>query len=95
MGSTAGDDTVPSWAPRDVSFRVLGPVAAVGASGELLSLGPPRRRTLLAALLVHAGTALSIDQLTDLLWDGCAPPTAATMVHGAVAGLRKALEPGR
>ena len=78
------------WA---VSFRVLGPVGAVGRSGESLPLGRPRQRTLLAALLVHAGSALSVERLTELLWDDHPPPTAATMVHGAVAGLRKALEP--
>jgi predicted ATPase/DNA-binding SARP family transcriptional activator len=92
MGSTTGDDErVPTWAPGAVGFRVLGPVAATGAAGEPLSLGPPRRRALLAALLVHAGTPLSVDRLTELLWNGSPPPTAATMVHGAVAGLRSAL----
>ncbi len=89
------DDTVPTDnTDRSVSFRVLGPVGVVGRSGGLLSLGPPRQRALLAALLVHPSTALSVDQLTELLWDGSTPPTAATMVHGAVAGLRKALKSG-
>jgi DNA-binding SARP family transcriptional activator len=95
MGSTTGDDdTVPTWAPGSVRFRVLGPVVAMGAVGEPLSLGPPRRRTLLAALLVHANSPLSVDQLTDMLWDGSPPPTAMTMVHGAVAGLRQAFGRG-
>jgi DNA-binding SARP family transcriptional activator len=93
MGSTTGDDKVPTRVPGAVSFRVLGPVAAMGAAGEPLSLGSPRRRTLLAALLVHAGRPLSIDRLTELLWDGSPPRTAATMVHGGVSGLRKVLEP--
>jgi predicted ATPase/DNA-binding SARP family transcriptional activator len=78
-----------------VEFLVLGPLAAVGPTGDVLSLGPPRRRALLAALLVHAGTAVSIDRLIDLLWGARPPPTAATMVHGAVAGLRRVVEPGR
>jgi predicted ATPase/DNA-binding SARP family transcriptional activator len=90
MSSTIGDDAEALAAAR---FRVLGPVAVMGTVGEPLPLGPPRRRTLLAALLVHARSPLSVDQLTELLWDGSPPPTAATMVHGAVAGLRHDLTP--
>jgi predicted ATPase/DNA-binding SARP family transcriptional activator len=78
-----------------VEFLALGPLAAVGPTGDVLSLGPPRRRALLAALLVHAGTVLSVDRLIDLLWGAHPPPTAATMVHGAVAGLRRVIEPLR
>jgi DNA-binding SARP family transcriptional activator len=73
-----------------VEFLVLGPLAAVGSTGDSLCLGPPRR----GALLVHAGTVLSVDRLIDLLWGGCPPSTAATMVHSAVAGLRRVVDPG-
>src|ERR1700730_10564014 len=75
----------------DVAFSVLGPVAAFDSDGAVLSLGSHRRQALLAALLLNLGHPLSVDQLIDMLWSGMAPPTAATMVHGAVAGLRKAL----
>ena len=95
MSSTAHPSPGRSEASRGISFRVLGPVDAVDAAGQVLPLGPPRARTLLAALVVHAGGVLSVDRLTELLWDGSAPPTARTMVHGAVAGLRRALEPCR
>ncbi|WP_222263078.1 BTAD domain-containing putative transcriptional regulator [Modestobacter marinus] len=73
-------------------FRVLGPVRVVDSSGLQLPLGAPRQRTLLTALLIHPGVAVSVNQLTELVWDGSPPPTATTMVHGAVAGLRKVLE---
>ena len=82
-----GDGTAPM-----VAFRLLGPVAAVGPGGEL-SLGPPRRYALLAALLLDAGVPVPVARLVDLLWDGDPPATAATMVHGAVAGLRRVLGP--
>jgi predicted ATPase/DNA-binding SARP family transcriptional activator len=78
-----------------VRFRVLGPVAVLDAGGRPLPLGPPRHRTLLAALLVHPGTLLPTDRLTDLLWEGAAPATASTIVHGAVSGLRRVLGPVR
>jgi predicted ATPase len=75
----------------DVAFSVLGPVAAFDSDGAVLSLGSYRRRALLAALLLNLDHPLSVDQLIDMLWSGMAPPTAATMVHGAVGGLRKVL----
>ncbi len=79
----------------DVSFCVLGVVSAFDATGGLLPLGSSRRRAVLAALLLDAGRSISVDRLVDLLWDETAPATAATMVHTAVAGLRRTLETGR
>src|SRR3954471_5504738 len=95
MGDPVHSSLGRSEPSREINFRVLGPVEAVDAAGRLLPLGSPRNRSLLAALVVHVGSVLSIGRLTELLWDGSAPPTARTMVHGAVAGLRRALEPCR
>lgn len=95
MGGAAGDEVISARRSGDVEFLVLGPLAAVGSTGDVLSLGPPRRRALLAALLVHAGTVLSVNRLIDLLWGAYPPSTAATMVHGAVAGLRRVVDRGR
>ena len=78
-------------ARSDVTFGLLGPVVAVDPTGRPLPLGAPRRRALLAALLLHPRSAVPVTRLTELLWDGAAPPTAATMVHAAVAGLRRTL----
>ncbi len=75
----------------DVGFGLLGPVVAVDSAGRPLALGAPRRRALLAALLLHPRSAVPVVRLTELLWDGAAPPTAATMVHAAAAGLRRTL----
>jgi len=75
----------------DVGFGLLGPVVAVDAAGRALPLGSPRRRALLAALLLRPRSAVPVARLTELLWDGTAPPTAATMVHAAAAGLRRTL----
>ncbi len=77
-----------------IEYRVLGPVVAVDLAGTPLPVGGLRRRAVLAALLLHRGAGLSVERLVDMLWPGTAPPTAATMVHGAVAGLRHVLEPG-
>ena len=93
MRSTTADATDDGRSPVAVRLLVLGPVAAVDSSGRPVALGPPRSKALLAALVVHAGRVLTVGQLADLLWDGSPPPTNATMVHGAVGGLRAVLEP--
>ena len=76
------------------TFRLLGPVAVLDPAGTPLPVGGPRRRALLAALLLHPGTSLPVERLVGMLWPEPPPPTASTMVHGAVAALRRALEPG-
>lgn len=77
-----------------VSFRLLGPVTALDGTGAPLVLGGPRRRAVLAALLLERGRSLPVERLVELLWPTPAPSSAATMVHAAVAALRRALELG-
>ena len=74
------------------TFRLLGPVAVLDPAGTSLPVGGPRRRALLAALLLHPGTSLPVERLVGMLWPDPPPPTASTMVHGAVAALRRVLE---
>ena len=77
-----------------VYFRVLGPLEVV-AGGRTLTLGGPRQRALLAALLLHANEVVSSERLIELVWGGAPPETVTTALHGYVSGLRKLLEPGR
>src|SRR4051794_15855907 len=71
-----------------VEYGILGPIGRL--DGERFKpIGAPRQLRLLAYLLVHAGQAVSIDQLSEALWDG-AP--GAKRVQMAVARLRKALD---
>ncbi|TNC25191.1 BTAD domain-containing putative transcriptional regulator [Amycolatopsis alkalitolerans] len=77
-----------------MQFRILGPVAVIGDDGDGIPLGPPRQHALLAVLLLHLGTPLSVGHLVDLLWGDAAPASAATIVHGSIAGLRRALAAG-
>ncbi len=76
------------------TFRLLGPVAVLDPAGTPLPVGGPRRRALLAALLLHPSMSLPVERLVGMLWPDPPPPTASTMVHGAVAAIRRALEPG-
>jgi DNA-binding SARP family transcriptional activator/tetratricopeptide (TPR) repeat protein len=75
-------------------FELLGSPRAY-RSGEPLALGWPRQQAVLVALLVRAGQLVSRDELADAVWGADPPVTAANVVHGYVARLRKILELGR
>jgi predicted ATPase/DNA-binding SARP family transcriptional activator/class 3 adenylate cyclase len=77
-----------------VEFRTLGPLE-VWADGRQLALGGAKQRRLLALLLLQAGRVVPAERLIEELWAGDPPKTAANALWVHVAGLRKALEPGR
>jgi DNA-binding SARP family transcriptional activator len=56
-----------------MEFRLLGSLEVVNDDGGMVPLGPPRQHALLAALVLHAGSCLSVERLVDLLWRGGAP----------------------
>ena len=51
-----------------VTFQLLGPIDA-RQNGRSLPLSGPRRRALLARLLLARGQVVSVDQLLDDVWD--------------------------
>jgi len=73
-----------------IEFRVLGPLEAVDHGGAR-SLGAPRQRALVAALIIHRGQSVSTDRLIDALWGERPPASAIKIVQGYVSSLRKAL----
>ncbi len=73
---------------------VLGSTTAADAHGPV-TVGGPKQRALLAALALHAGRAVPVDRLADLVWDGAPPPGGASTLQTYVAGLRRVLEPDR
>lgn len=73
-------------------FQLLGPVAC-RAAGQPVALGPLKRRTLLAALLVDAGRPVTIEALIDRLWEQAPPPAARNVVYSQIAHLRNLLAP--
>ncbi|MFI0238364.1 BTAD domain-containing putative transcriptional regulator [Streptomyces sp. NPDC016845] len=76
-----------------VEFRLLGAVAVTTGSGEL-PLGPAKRRSLLAALLLRPNTTVPLDQLIDALWPEGPPARARTVAQGHVSRLRALLAQG-
>ncbi|MDQ4011593.1 MAG: winged helix-turn-helix domain-containing protein [Actinomycetota bacterium] len=77
-----------------LEFRLLGPLEAI-ADGRPLRLGPPQQRALLAALVLQAGSVVSVDSLIDAVWADRPPESAANIVQSYVARLRTLLEPQR
>uniref|UniRef100_UPI00278BE624 AfsR/SARP family transcriptional regulator n=1 Tax=Streptomyces venezuelae TaxID=54571 RepID=UPI00278BE624 len=73
-----------------MEFRLLGSVALVTEDGEV-ALGPAKRSTLLAMLLLRPNGAVNVQQLIDALWEEEPPTHAKTVLQGHVSRLRALL----
>ena len=71
-------------------FRILGPLE-VDDGGAPVPLGGPKRRALLALLLLHADEVVPTQRLVDELWGEKAPASAGTALHNHISRLRKVL----
>ncbi|MDH2427102.1 BTAD domain-containing putative transcriptional regulator [Sphaerisporangium sp. TRM90804] len=72
-----------------MDIRLLGPVE-VTVDDRRVSLGPPQRRAVLAALAVDVNQAVSLGTLIERVWD--LPPGGATdSLYAHIARLRRAL----
>nr|BFD95967.1 hypothetical protein KitaXyl93_73270 [Kitasatospora sp. Xyl93] len=74
-----------------MEFRLLGSVAVVAADGRELPAGSAKRRSLLAMLLLHPGAPVTVERLTETLWDEEPPRHSRTVIHNHVSGLRSLL----
>ncbi|QEU91296.1 AfsR/SARP family transcriptional regulator [Streptomyces kanamyceticus] len=70
-----------------MEFQLLGTVAINDGAGPV-PLGPVKRRSLLAMLLLRAPAAVSVDTLTEVLWEDEPPRHARTVIQGHVSRLR-------
>ncbi|MEH6374599.1 BTAD domain-containing putative transcriptional regulator [Streptomyces sp. KLMMK] len=73
-----------------MEFRLLGTVAMGTETGDV-PLGPVKRRSLLAALLLRPNYPLSVEQLMAALWDHEPPLHARGVIQGHVSRLRALL----
>jgi predicted ATPase/DNA-binding SARP family transcriptional activator len=73
-----------------VQFGVLGPIE-VRVRGVLRLVPSARQRSILAALLVHAGERVSFDLLARMVWGAAPPPDARGTLHAHVSRLRRVL----
>jgi DNA-binding SARP family transcriptional activator len=77
--------------PGRFEFRILGPLEVL-RDGAPVTVRGAKQRTLLAALLLRAGEAVSAESLIDALWGEEPPPTARTGLQVQVSKLRKLLD---
>ncbi|WP_166427601.1 AfsR/SARP family transcriptional regulator [Nonomuraea mesophila] len=73
----------------DLWFGVLGPLD-VRARGQRIPLHGPRQERALAALLLNAGHAVTVDRLVDVVWKD-PPASARRQIQDLVSRLRRAL----
>ncbi|MBN1172368.1 MAG: tetratricopeptide repeat protein [Micromonosporaceae bacterium] len=74
-----------------VEFRLLGPVE-VWAGGQRFEISEPRRKGVLAALLVDAGLVVPATTLVRRVWGDAAPDKAHNTLRTHVTRIRRVLE---
>jgi DNA-binding SARP family transcriptional activator len=74
-------------------YQLLGPLSVVrgGETPEVVDLGSPKQRMVLALLVINRGTVVSIDRLADAVWGDGAPPSATSSLQAYISNLRRAL----
>ncbi|MEU5646130.1 AfsR/SARP family transcriptional regulator [Streptomyces milbemycinicus] len=71
-------------------YQLLGPVTATGPEGPVPVAGP-KRRAVLAALLLNANRVVSESRLSHLVWGNDPPPSVRGQIQVHVSELRKHL----
>src|SRR4051794_41976592 len=74
-----------------MEFGFLGPLQVRDLHDREAEIKGTRRRGLLLRLLVDANSFVSVDRLSDDLWEGDPPPGAAQTIQSHVSNLRRAL----
>ncbi|MET7482980.1 BTAD domain-containing putative transcriptional regulator [Streptomyces sp. NPDC005538] len=72
-----------------MTFRLLGPVEVVGRGP--VDVGPPQRRSVMAALAVDAGRAVPLETLMSRVWGEDPPEGARQALYAHVARIRQVL----
>ncbi len=75
-------------------FDLLGPVV-VTVAGSPVRLGGPRQVAVLARLLLNAGPVVSMEQLSESIWDGDCPARPEVAIRSYISNLRRSIEPNR
>ncbi|APU14837.1 AfsR/SARP family transcriptional regulator [Actinoalloteichus fjordicus] len=75
---------------RTTDFRVLGPIE-LWTAGRRVDIGSPRRRSVLAALLVDANLILTPAVLIDRVWGEAVPPSARSALYSHLTRIRASL----
>ncbi|TMM11168.1 MAG: hypothetical protein E6F98_11540 [Actinobacteria bacterium] len=73
-----------------MDIRILGPLEVLDG-GRVLELGGAKQRAVLAMLALNANRTVSLEQLTDALWEESPPESARKALQVHVSQLRKTL----
>lgn len=73
-----------------MEFSLLGPLEC-RVRGESVPLGRPQARAVLAVLLLERGRVVTLDRLSQLLWEGRPPPAARSTIQSHISRLRGVL----
>ena len=79
--------------PTQLRFDLFGGLR-VRRDEEIVDLGPPKQRTVLALLLLDLDRVVSVDRLVELMWDDDRDGAIASL-QAYVSRLRRSLEPDR
>lgn len=74
-----------------VDLRLLGPVE-LAVRGQVTEVGPPQRRTVLAALAVDAGRPVAVDVVIRRVWGASPPEEARRALYAHIARIRRVCE---
>ena len=74
-----------------IEFQALGALV-VTESGQPIAIGGARQRRLLAVLLIHANTVVSVDRLAEAVFAGEPTPSAATTMRSYIARVRRVVD---
>ncbi|NUK37482.1 tetratricopeptide repeat protein [Streptomyces lunaelactis] len=74
-----------------VDVQLLGPVE-LSVRGDAVEVGPPQRRTVLAALAVDVGRPVAVDVVIERVWGADPPDGARRAVHAHVTRIRRVCE---
>ncbi|HEY3502771.1 MAG TPA: BTAD domain-containing putative transcriptional regulator [Actinocatenispora sp.] len=72
-------------------FSVLGPLSVRSADGAVVEVPGERCRAVLAVLLWHANRPVPVSVLTEAVWQGSPPDSAASNLQTYVSRLRRLL----
>ncbi|OBK26518.1 BTAD domain-containing putative transcriptional regulator [Mycobacterium asiaticum] len=73
-----------------LGFGVLGPLQLL-VDGTPVPVGAAKQRAVLAMLLINRNRPVSVDSLTDAVWDGSPVPAARTSIQSHISNLRRLL----
>jgi DNA-binding SARP family transcriptional activator len=77
-----------------MQFRILGPLQTRSTDGRLVRIGAVKPRLMLATLLLSANRPISLDRLSEAIWGGRPPRSAASALRTYASAIRAALSLG-